>query len=268
MIEGDGDPPPLEEQTAILRAALPVGAELAAAVAIAEDAQKGLADALAAARAALPADAPAAPSDGEAPCLRNFCVRWVSPGAPIVTLTSPWWPDGVETTETSLGLRQGTAPVFVAAVRAVDKAHAERVVFRGVTGADVVVEFVKEMPSDWSPFSERFPRADWMDWPEIPRPRVGDTVQVAGLPGHALTVDMQAREETSTPDGLQGLVAALTIFAKYNPKARTHCEDQVLWIMGVTLQEIAPEDRRALYELSFSWDALEECWCSSWFGAS
>jgi len=29
---------------------------------------------------------------------------------------------------------------------------------------DVEWRFVEERPDDWSPFSDRFPQADWMEW--------------------------------------------------------------------------------------------------------
>ncbi len=69
---------------------------------------------------------------------------------------------------------------------------------------------------------------------------------------------------------MKDLIEALTIFAKYkdlhNP---THCEHDVLYIMGVTKDEISQEDAARLKELGFIWSESDGgCWKSFRFGSA
>ena len=75
-------------------------------------------------------------------------------------LHSPWWVSG--STE--------TANTVCAAVRAEDEEHAKRLVIESFDTAPTEVEwrFVEERPADWSPFTDRFPRARWMKWEAVP----------------------------------------------------------------------------------------------------
>lgn len=72
----------------------------------------------------------------------------------------PWWITGRE-------LSGGRRHTIVAAVVA-DSADAARKVITDVHDAPVPElewRFVDERPAGWDPFTDRFPRADWMRWP-------------------------------------------------------------------------------------------------------
>ena len=65
------------------------------------------------------------------------------------------------------------------------------------------------------------------------------------------------------------LIEALTLFRKYrNEQWPTHCEHDVLMIMGVTKDEVTEEDQKRLGELGFIWseDGEGGCWKSYRFG--
>lgn len=63
------------------------------------------------------------------------------------------------------------------------------------------------------------------------------------------------------------LIEALQIFLKYkNEQWPTHCEHDVLWIMGVTEEEVSDEDKARLTELGFFWG--DECWQSYRYGSA
>ena len=69
---------------------------------------------------------------------------------------------------------------------------------------------------------------------------------------------------------MSDLIKALTIFAKYqNLRCPTHCEHDVLYIMGITRDEVSEEDRAALDALGFFWsEGDEECWMSFRYGSA
>ena len=51
---------------------------------------------------------------------------------------------------------------------------------------------------------------------------------------------------------MKDLIEALTIFLKYkNEQWPTHCEHDVLYVMGVTEEEVSEEDKKRLGELGF-----------------
>lgn len=66
------------------------------------------------------------------------------------------------------------------------------------------------------------------------------------------------------------LIAALTILAKYQGEkyAPTHCEHDILMVVGVEEQAVSPEDAKRLDELGFHWDDEVECWASFRFGSA
>lgn len=64
------------------------------------------------------------------------------------------------------------------------------------------------------------------------------------------------------------LIEALTIFAKYKDLGRpTHCEHDVLYIVGVTMEEVLEEDWGRLEELGFDWDS-QNGWHSFRYGSA
>lgn len=71
----------------------------------------------------------------------------------------PWWITGHEI---------GGAATIVAAVLAnsLEEAKAVIVAAHDKENVELRWRFVEDRPGDWAPFGERFPRGDWMKWPE------------------------------------------------------------------------------------------------------
>lgn len=68
---------------------------------------------------------------------------------------------------------------------------------------------------------------------------------------------------------MKDLVEALSIFQKYKDlQWPTHCEHDVLYIMGVTRDEVSGEDQGRLEELGFLWSESDDCWESFRFGSA
>lgn len=68
---------------------------------------------------------------------------------------------------------------------------------------------------------------------------------------------------------MKDLIEALTIFAKYkNEYAPTHCEHDVLWVVGISFEEVSEEDRAKLEALGFFWSDSDESWQSFRFGSA
>lgn len=69
---------------------------------------------------------------------------------------------------------------------------------------------------------------------------------------------------------MKDLIAALTIFAKYQDHTYpTHCEHDVLTVVGVTLEEVSEEDRVELDALGFLWSEAEGGgWISFRYGSA
>ena len=88
--------------------------------------------------------------------MKNFWLSWIETGA--FSLSSPWWVSGE--------IADGKGTKIVAAVYARSGDEARAVVTRcRDTKTAPEFRFVEERPADWIPFSDRFPRADWMLWP-------------------------------------------------------------------------------------------------------
>lgn len=70
---------------------------------------------------------------------------------------------------------------------------------------------------------------------------------------------------------MKDLIEALSIFLKYKDlEYPTHCEHDVLSIMGITKDEVSEEDQKKLVELGFLWskDEDEGCWISFRYGSA
>ena len=66
---------------------------------------------------------------------------------------------------------------------------------------------------------------------------------------------------------MSGLIEALQIFLKYrDEKWPTHCEHDVLSIMGVTEDEVSDADKARLKGLGFFWG--DDCWQSFHYGSA
>lgn len=65
------------------------------------------------------------------------------------------------------------------------------------------------------------------------------------------------------------LIKALNIFLKYKDSySPTHCEHDVLYVVGISYEEVLDEDKEELKKLGFSWSNEIDCWCSYRFGSA
>lgn len=73
-------------------------------------------------------------------------------------LWSPWWVSGYTDDET----------IFVAAIVAETEEEAKQIVMDSFDTDPLMFtwRFVESVDRDWAPFGSRFPRADWMVWPD------------------------------------------------------------------------------------------------------
>ncbi len=68
---------------------------------------------------------------------------------------------------------------------------------------------------------------------------------------------------------MKDLIAALNIFLKYKDAyAPTHCEHDVLLVVGITKEEVSEEDKARLNDLGFYWSYEYDCWGSFRFGSA
>jgi hypothetical protein len=65
------------------------------------------------------------------------------------------------------------------------------------------------------------------------------------------------------------LIKALQIFAKYkNLQFPTHCEHDVLFVVGITKDEVSKEDQGKLDTLGFMYSDNEDSWISFMYGSA
>jgi len=69
---------------------------------------------------------------------------------------------------------------------------------------------------------------------------------------------------------MKNLIEALTIFSKYaDLEWPTHCEHDVMYIIGITREQVSDEDHAKLEELGFIWsDSEDGCYLSFRFGSA
>jgi hypothetical protein len=68
---------------------------------------------------------------------------------------------------------------------------------------------------------------------------------------------------------MKDLIEALTIFLKYKDRPYpTGCEHDVLYVYGITKDEVSAEDQARLEELGFHWDAHDDNWQSFKYGSA
>lgn len=67
-----------------------------------------------------------------------------------------------------IGYGRGSYAAYCASAMARDDDEARDIIFRAHRKRPPAIDFrfVDKKRADWSPFSRRFPRADWMVWPE------------------------------------------------------------------------------------------------------
>lgn len=65
------------------------------------------------------------------------------------------------------------------------------------------------------------------------------------------------------------LIQALQIFLKYaNHQWPTHCEHDLLHVVGIGEDEVSEEDKEKLEELGFSWSDEHDSWVSYRYGSA
>lgn len=65
------------------------------------------------------------------------------------------------------------------------------------------------------------------------------------------------------------LIEALTIFRRYKNEERpTHCEHDILGVVGIGKDEVSSEDTAKLDALGFFWSDEYDCWASFHFGSA
>ena len=91
--------------------------------------------------------------------MKRFWLSWLYNGP--FEYTGPWWVSGA--------LFHSQIPTICAAVIAESEDKAKEKIFQSHDDPNVYLEwrFCTEKPDDWAPFSERFPKATWMVWPEL-----------------------------------------------------------------------------------------------------
>ena len=68
---------------------------------------------------------------------------------------------------------------------------------------------------------------------------------------------------------MEDLIRALTIFLKYgNNMYPTHCEHDVLNIVGIHIKDVLQEDIETLKGLGFFWSDSEDCFISYKYGSA
>ncbi|WP_428309285.1 hypothetical protein [Hydrocarboniphaga sp.] len=90
--------------------------------------------------------------------LRPYWLSWYwTKDAGSFELYSPWW---------VTGSREDGARTVCAAIIARDEEHAKKLVCESfdTPPADITWRFCERQPSNFCPFSGRFPRAPWMHW--------------------------------------------------------------------------------------------------------
>lgn len=90
--------------------------------------------------------------------MRRWWVSWYGENG-VFCLHSPWWIAGF----------RGSKPddyIFVAAVQASTFPKAQSAIRDAHDDPGAVIEwrFIEPRKPTWSPFNQRFPRAEWMKW--------------------------------------------------------------------------------------------------------
>lgn len=92
----------------------------------------------------------------------RWWLSWWTPAGGSWELHSPWWISGEKV---NMNTGDVLAHSVVAAVVAPTAEEAKRIVESVHDATQLEWRFCERRPDDWSPFSDRFPRASWMRWP-------------------------------------------------------------------------------------------------------
>ena len=99
--------------------------------------------------------------------MKSFWISWFGTAGPW-TLESPWWISGYRIVADRMAFdEQREEPTVCAAVRASNEGEAKRIIREAHDAKPTELEwrFCEERPEGWTPFTDRFPKADWMKWP-------------------------------------------------------------------------------------------------------
>lgn len=97
----------------------------------------------------------------EAPAAKAFWLSWYNvQSIETFELHRPWWISGYRDSD--------DAETVCAAIIAPDEKRAKALILAAYDKPPKSVEwrFCEERPNDWTPFNDRFQRADWMRWPD------------------------------------------------------------------------------------------------------
>lgn len=102
--------------------------------------------------------------------MKNYWISWYHrPELGGWELNSPWWISGARQMVDRYARKEPwEEPTVVAAIRADHPEGARDHILRCYDARPDNLEwrFCEERPADWSPFTDRFPKADWMQWPQ------------------------------------------------------------------------------------------------------
>lgn len=80
---------------------------------------------------------------------------------PHFEMHRPWWISGEDMAE-----RKAICCAVIAPDEEAVKKYVRSCFDKGKAPDTIEYRFINIRRDDWSPFSDRFPKADWMDWPE------------------------------------------------------------------------------------------------------
>jgi hypothetical protein len=103
---------------------------------------------------------------------KPFWLSWMhDPNGPEFEIHWPWWRSGI-----AYMSDDSERYTICAAVKAKDEADAKAMVQLAYDEkVSLSWRFCDERAPNWSPFSDRFGKADWMTWPTPPPPASTDT---------------------------------------------------------------------------------------------
>lgn len=97
--------------------------------------------------------------------MNRYWVSWWGAGA--FEYDGPWWVSGAREWVNATAESDEWQPSICAAVLAEDEDQARSIIAHAHDNEDTPIEwrFTNRREDNWAPFCERFPRADWMQWP-------------------------------------------------------------------------------------------------------
>lgn len=97
--------------------------------------------------------------------MKRFWLSWHETGPH--DYKGPWWTSGKSVQMDPVSYMPKEVNHCFAAVLAENAYAAQTIIMDRHLGVrPVSFLFVQEMPSNWEPFSDRFPQHDWMEWPK------------------------------------------------------------------------------------------------------